>query len=127
MPIPIAKCRQRMALITHSDEQSILAPMSGLSVVWNIMLSPYLLKESLRHTDVLGTVFVVVGCMIVGLSGCHDTPDHPTAELLQLFVSESFLMYMLFSGVWISAVGLARKTHSAFGSTEEDVLTLSPL
>ncbi|KAI9921244.1 hypothetical protein PsorP6_002122 [Peronosclerospora sorghi] len=76
--------------------QSILAPMAGFSVVWNIVLSPYLLNEKLSTYDLRGTAVILVGCVLVGVSGSHDTPTHRSAELFRLFESRIFVEYAVF-------------------------------
>jgi drug/metabolite transporter (DMT)-like permease len=73
--------------------QSILAPMAGFSVVWNIILSPYILKERLSIHDLKGTAVILIGCMLVGISGSHVTPKHQSAEIYALFTGRVFLWY----------------------------------
>lgn len=75
--------------------QSILAPMAGFSVVWNIILSPYVLKEKLSVHDLKGTAVILVGCMMVGLSGSHVTPKHESAEIFALFTGRVFIRYAI--------------------------------
>ncbi|KAI9910822.1 hypothetical protein PsorP6_010944 [Peronosclerospora sorghi] len=76
---------------------SILATMAGFSVVWNIVLSPYLLNEMLSTYDLRGTAVILVGCVFVGVSGSHDTPTHRSAELFRLFESRIFVKYAVFA------------------------------
>ncbi|KAI9909243.1 hypothetical protein PsorP6_014673 [Peronosclerospora sorghi] len=64
---------------------AILAPMAGFSVVWNIVLSPYLLNEKLST---------------------HDTPTHRSAELFRLFESRIFVEYAVFAVFLAVAVRL---------------------
>uniref|UniRef100_M4C5H1 Uncharacterized protein n=1 Tax=Hyaloperonospora arabidopsidis (strain Emoy2) TaxID=559515 RepID=M4C5H1_HYAAE len=71
--------------------QSILAPMAGFSVVWNIILSPSLLYEKLSVQDLKGSAVILLGCLLVGLSGSHDTPTHRSTELFALFRSRVFV------------------------------------
>ncbi|RMX70089.1 hypothetical protein DD238_000258 [Peronospora effusa] len=73
--------------------QSILAPMAGFSVLWNIMLSPYLLNEKLSTQDLRGSAIILLGCMLVGISGSHDTPTHHSTELYALFQSRIFFEF----------------------------------
>ncbi|KAG7396165.1 NIPA-like protein 3 [Phytophthora boehmeriae] len=77
--------------------QSILAPMAGFSVVWNIVLSPYLLNEKVSTHDLRGSAVILVGCMLVGISGSHDTPTHHSDELFALFRSRIFIEYGVFA------------------------------
>ncbi|CAI5733146.1 unnamed protein product [Peronospora destructor] len=73
--------------------QSILAPMAGFSVLWNIMLSPYLLNEKLSTQDLRGSAVILLGCTLVGISGSHDTPTHHSTELFALFQSRIFIEF----------------------------------
>uniref|UniRef100_A0AAV1UGB8 Uncharacterized protein n=1 Tax=Peronospora matthiolae TaxID=2874970 RepID=A0AAV1UGB8_9STRA len=77
--------------------QSILAPMAGFSVVWNIILSPSLLDEKLSVQDLRGSAVILLGCLLVGLSGSHDTPTHCSTELFALFRSRVFVEYAVFA------------------------------
>lgn len=67
--------------------------MAGFSVVWNIILSPYILHEKLSIHDLKGTAVILVGCMLVGLSGSHVTPKHESAEIFALFTGRVFFQY----------------------------------
>jgi len=75
--------------------QSVLAPMAGFSVVWNIILSPYILKERLSEQDIHGSVIILFGCVFVGVSGSHVTPEHTPAELFGLFKETIFICYAI--------------------------------
>ncbi|KAI9912667.1 hypothetical protein PsorP6_005725 [Peronosclerospora sorghi] len=71
--------------------------MAGFSVVWNIVLSPYLLNEKLSTYDLRSTAVILMGCVLVGVSGSHDTPTHRSAELFRLFESRIFVEYAVFA------------------------------
>lgn len=75
--------------------QSILAPMAGCSVVWNIVLAPYVLGEKLSIHDLKGSAVIVFGCALVGLSGSHVTPEHSSSEIYALFISRTFIYYAI--------------------------------
>ncbi|DBA02418.1 TPA: hypothetical protein N0F65_007237, partial [Lagenidium giganteum] len=84
--------------------QSILAPMAGFSVVWNIVLSPYVLKEKLSIHDIKGTALILVGCVMVGISGSHATPTHHSDEIYALFSGSTFMRYAvaaISAAVWL--------------------------
>ncbi|KAI9910089.1 hypothetical protein PsorP6_010137 [Peronosclerospora sorghi] len=68
--------------------QFILAPMAGFSVVWNIVLSPYLLNEKLSTYDLR---------VLVGVSGSYDTPTLRSAKLFRLFEIRIFVEYAVFA------------------------------
>jgi drug/metabolite transporter (DMT)-like permease len=67
--------------------------MAGFSVVWNIVLSPYILKEKLSIHDLKGTATILIGCILVGLSGSHDAPEHHSEDIFQLFTGTAFIRY----------------------------------
>ncbi|KAI9922966.1 hypothetical protein PsorP6_002311 [Peronosclerospora sorghi] len=76
--------------------------MAGFSVVWNIVLSTYLLNEKLST----GTAAILEGCVLVGVSGSHDTPKHRSSELFRLFESRIFVEYAVFDAFLAVAVRL---------------------
>lgn len=78
--------------------------MAGFSVVWNIILSPYILKEKLSAHDLRGTAVILVGCMLVGLSGSHVTPTHESPEIFALFTGRVFFYYVIVAAVSALAV-----------------------
>ena len=81
--------------------------MAGFSVVWNIILSPSLLDEKLSVQDLKGSAVILLGCLLVGLSGSHDTPTHRSTELFALFRSRVFVEYAVFAVCTAVTVRLA--------------------
>lgn len=67
--------------------------MAGFSVVWNIVLAPYILKEEVSIHDIRGSAVILLGCVMVGVSGSHDTPKHSSADIFALFTSNIFITY----------------------------------
>jgi len=67
--------------------------MAGFSVVWNIVLAPYILKEQVSIHDIRGSAVILMGCVMVGVSGSHDTPKHSSADIFALFTSNIFIAY----------------------------------
>jgi len=54
--------------------QSLIAPLAALTLVFNIMLNPYFLKETVTVDDVKATLVIVVGCCIaVGFADHYET------------------------------------------------------
>ncbi|OQR92307.1 hypothetical protein ACHHYP_03840 [Achlya hypogyna] len=97
--------------------QSVLAPMAGFSVVWNIVLAPYILKETLSPQVLHGSLLIVVGCAIVGISGSHISPTHTPEELFSLFTEVAFIVYAVISIVIMIAlvsVIQTRPQHSSW-------------
>lgn len=107
--------------------QSLLAPMAGLSVVWNTILSPYLLHEAITLRDVSGAFFIFTGCIMVGISGAHTTNEIPIHQLKDHFLSYQFLLYMVvFLLLIISLVSLAWPALSLSNSSCKSLEQLDP-
>ncbi|KAG9402942.1 NIPA-like protein 3 [Aphanomyces cochlioides] len=73
--------------------QSVLAPMAGFSVVWNIVLSPFILKEKLSDQVIQGSSIILIGCGLVSMSGDHASPTHTPEQLYALFSETIFVVY----------------------------------
>jgi len=61
--------------------QSILAPISGLEISLNIALAPCILKEALKLSHIVGTLFVGVGAGLAAAFGCHESTPLTLEEL----------------------------------------------
>ncbi|RHY02385.1 hypothetical protein DYB37_004722 [Aphanomyces astaci] len=77
--------------------QSLLAPMGGLCVVWNTVLSPYILNETLRTREVFTTPLVyVVGLAALGfaMSGLYlmNMALHLYDALFVIYIYEATLL-----------------------------------
>ncbi|GLD95670.1 hypothetical protein PINS_up019535 [Pythium insidiosum] len=74
--------------------QSLLAPMAGLTIGWNTLLGPIVLPhERLTTHDFVGALLIFTGCVLVGVSGSHDTPPLSIPELVRRFVTAPFILY----------------------------------
>eukprot|EP01051_Picozoa_sp_SAG22_P012050 SAG22_NODE_1219_length_5132_cov_2.957878_3_plen_318_part_00 len=56
--------------------QSIIAPMGGLDVVWNTLLAPLTLKETLTVKRLAGCLLVAVAAGCLSVFGEHDEPTY---------------------------------------------------
>ena len=61
---------------------SILAPFSGLTLVWIVLLSKPLIGETPRRPQVIAACLVVVGEVFVAAFGDHKNDDDVTLEQL---------------------------------------------
>lgn len=73
--------------------QSIITPMAGMVVVWNVLLAPYTLGEPLSVARKIATLLVCVGTVGVGMSGSHEQVEYDAETLLVLFTSTNALLY----------------------------------
>ncbi|EQC35628.1 hypothetical protein SDRG_06912 [Saprolegnia diclina VS20] len=96
--------------------QSVLAPMAGFSVVWNIVLAPYILKETLSPQVLHGSLLIIIGCGIVGLSGSHISPTHTPEELFSLFSELPFIVYAVISIVLMIMLAYVIQTYPTHSS-----------
>ena len=76
--------------------QSIISPMAGMVVVWNVLLAPITLGETLTRSRKLGALLIVLGTLCVGLFGNHNSVDRSVDEYLQLFARPVALVYYFF-------------------------------
>lgn len=76
--------------------QSLLAPMAGLTICWNTLFGPILLPhERLTTSDFVGAILIFTGCVLVGISGTHESPPLPVELLKARFQSFSFIVYSI--------------------------------
>lgn len=102
--------------------QSLLAPMAGLTIGWNTLMGPILLPhERLTTNDFVGAVLIFAGCVLVGVSGTHETPILPVEKLASRFVTFPFLLYCAALLVLVSF--LIHHAKSAFRVTKTDSTT----
>ena len=85
--------------------QSIISPMGGMVVVWNIAIAPFTLGETLTRSRKWGALLIIIGTTLVGLSGNHEDTKRPVdgdgadgqpRGYLQLFARDEALMYYTF-------------------------------
>jgi len=80
--------------------QSIIAPMAGMVVVWNIIIAPFTLGEQLTRPRVVGALFIVLGTLCVGIFGNHKEHKRSVDEYLELFSSGLALTYYFVFALW---------------------------
>jgi uncharacterized membrane protein len=80
--------------------QSIISPMGGMVVVWNVLIAPCTLGERLTYSRKLGALLIVVGTVCVGLFGNHNDVDRSVDEYLALFARGEAIAYYLFFAAW---------------------------
>lgn len=59
---------------------SILAPFSGLTLVWIILCSEYFISERPQARQVIAACLIITGQVIVGIFGDHTNDDGITLE-----------------------------------------------
>lgn len=75
---------------------SLLAPMGGMSIVWNSILAPKILQEVITTNDLIGAIIIFVGCVLIGVYGNHEQGGSmPVDKIIKMFSSASFVLYFL--------------------------------
>mmetsp|Transcript_20803 Transcript_20803/g.58363 ORF Transcript_20803/g.58363 Transcript_20803/m.58363 type:complete len:447 (+) Transcript_20803:119-1459(+) len=80
--------------------QSLIAPFGGLDVVWNAMLAPYMLKETLTPRRVLGCALILLGTVTAGLCGNHEDSEYTIEYLEDTLVNWRVLIYFIAFFAW---------------------------
>jgi len=87
LPIPISVCAYGIA------PMSLTTPLSGVSVVCNMILAPILLGERLQmRVDVPATLLILVGTAVSTGAGVHVEVEYDFGSLLQLWGKSEFLL-----------------------------------
>lgn len=75
--------------------QSLLAPINGLDLIWNILLSPWVLNERLNGSRIAGTILVFLGSVMAPIAGPHESTVLDLDRLRQIFLSSNFFVYLI--------------------------------
>lgn len=82
--------------------QSLIAPLGALDVVWNTLLAPFTLGESLNRLLVLGCVLIAAGAVATSLVGTHEDSTYTLKQMEDIFIRWQVLAYLLTLLVFIS-------------------------
>lgn len=97
--------------------QSVVAPLNGLDVVWNVLSAPITLGEKLLLPHLVGAGLVFLGAMLTAVFGPHHSTSLSPAALHQRFFSWSFTIYcsVLLAGLCLSTVLLQSRPKGSGG------------
>ena len=96
--------------------QSIIAPMAGMVVVWNIAIAPCTLGEKLTRSRKLGAFLIIAGTACVGVFGNHNEVERSVEEYIELFARPTAVVYYLGFAVWCAVCGYYWRNGSPFVS-----------
>jgi len=79
--------------------QALLAPLSGLTIVWNAFLSTtqWFGNATLSRNEILATFITLSGCVFIVFSGPRESKHYTLAILMELFLRIKFLIFVSFS------------------------------
>jgi len=80
---------------------SLTTPLSGVSIVLNMVIAPWALSEQLqRFPDVPATTLILLGCCLTTSFGDHSSPGQLSADDLCSFAMQPLFMASMFVGVF---------------------------
>uniref|UniRef100_A0A7S1KYY3 Uncharacterized protein n=1 Tax=Alexandrium catenella TaxID=2925 RepID=A0A7S1KYY3_ALECA len=80
--------------------QSLIAPFGGLDVVWNALLAPCVLNETLTPRRLLGCLLIIVGTAMAGCFGNHEDSEYTLDSLEETLVNVRVLVYFVVFFAW---------------------------
>lgn len=87
----------------------VLAPLGGVSLLWNSVLAHVLLGESFTSAMLLGTAFIATGAALIAIFGVVPDGNHSLDELLSLWARGPFIAF--FSVVCLAVVVVLGVAH----------------
>ena len=85
---------------------SILAPFSGLTLVWIVLLSGRLLGEDPTRPQLAAASLIVLGETVVAAFGDHTNEEGRTvADVVASYRDPAFLAYLAALAAWMAALG----------------------
>ena len=84
---------------------SVLAPFSGLTLVWVILLSEFLIGEKPQKKQIAAAALIILGEVIVAFYGDHTSDDGITIQdVIQSYQQVSFQLYFIGLILWMYVV-----------------------
>ncbi|ETV95553.1 hypothetical protein H310_10995 [Aphanomyces invadans] len=114
--------------------QSIIMPIGAFTLVCNIFFAHYWLKEKLTRNDLIGTILICIGAVVVTIYGSHENIEYTLETLINLYYRWDMLVYLLviLAVVW-TLIGMLKKAEFVLkkkGPTSNEykaVLKMHPL
>lgn len=71
----------------------VLAPLGGVSLLWNSLLAHFLLGEGFSNSMMAGTVLIATGAVLIAVFGVVPEEYHDLDDLLRLWAREPFVVF----------------------------------
>ena len=98
---------------------SILAPFSGLTLVWIILFSEYLIGERPMTIQIVAAGLIICGETIVAIFGDHTNDGEKSIEDVRAsYIDSSFLIYLGCMVLWMGVLGYVIMRKSSQFSTK---------
>ncbi|PFH35861.1 hypothetical protein BESB_055120 [Besnoitia besnoiti] len=92
---------------------SIVLPFGGMHIFWNVILVGYLLREKLLPSDIIGSMCILFGIVIVIAYGAHEVPPYTLTSLSAMIAQPAFSVYLLAVFVCLAYCTLTSPIHTA--------------
>ena len=105
---------------------SILAPFSGLTLVWIILFSPMIVNETPYRSQKIASILIVLGEVVIAISGDHTNNEYESLEdVLRSYRNLDFVIYFILLVLWMCLLfyftrfseGLRRFGYGAAGGS----------
>ncbi|CEL95331.1 unnamed protein product [Vitrella brassicaformis CCMP3155] len=83
---------------------SMLSPFAGLHIFWNVLAAYFLTGESIGRADVIGSLVIIGGILLVVLYGPHGSGGFSRTDVVYLYTRPTFIIYAI---VWGALVVVA--------------------
>jgi drug/metabolite transporter (DMT)-like permease len=101
-------------LAMNYAEPSILAPFSGLTLVWIVLFSDIIIGEKPKPKQVIAAALVITGEVIVAVFGDHtNEEDVSVQEVIASYEDIYFQMYFVCMILWIGGLCYIVQTRSS--------------
>ncbi|GBG29549.1 NIPA-like protein 2 [Hondaea fermentalgiana] len=73
---------------------SLLAPLAALSLVWNMVSTPLILREEKPARDqIIATMIIFAGCILAVVFSNHSSPTYTLEDLKNLYRRQAMIVY----------------------------------
>lgn len=96
----------------------VLAPLGGISLLWNSLLAHLLLGEGFTSAMMLGTVLIASGAVLIAIFGVVPDSTHSLDEILALWARPPFVVF--FSVVCLAVTITLAAAHVAVWRVTRD-------
>jgi len=94
---------------------TLLTPLAGTTLVWNVILAHVVLKEHLTVYAVGGSAVALLGCILVGIFGPKDDPKFEDYdEVMQLWGRQNFHIYAVCQAILLTLFGTLISVGNSF-------------
>ena len=101
-------------LAMNYAEPSILAPFSGVTLVWIVVFSDLIIGEKPQSKQVAAAVLVIAGEVIVAIFGDHTNDENVSVEeVISSYENPYFQLYFVSMMLWIGVLLYIVRTKSA--------------